>query len=840
MTTLEERERTRGGFSTERAKAREEYWRQVREARSSPAWELDTPSWSALSNDRVEYTGKAFTASTDASIFHCAPNPVAVSPATLLPNRSTTPDDDSRTALRAAGLSAAQVTAFEKSGGLKPLKPIAEYFGAAALTELVARLRYTVAQLTTPPHDYQNEAEARRILGVTAPERLAPRLLCAIPGHFRQLARRAPNDTEAFALENMGWLMMGSLRDRIHTAVSKNWWIPPAPAWVTPWPSTLPGYSSAVATLVTTSMQIDTTMALGDFRAREQAWRNSLAGRHWRLETGADASRQGAGRPFYTQLVTVPAAVNIATEKARVDRVWADRLRATDAKFPQYSNDATNALHQCANNLLSGTAGLMGTASLGGLEFAGPYPRLHDGKTQRTSVPFLSAVAPSLTAAMTAIHDLGWQDLLFNTAGGFCFRGIKHPPDPAHPRAHHEAARRISDHGYGIAIDLHAFENPQGSTHHCMDPRLVALFETFRFRWGKCFRVTDPHHFEYSGDAAATALVAYNPDDPKRNETQYNYRRFAPARLIVVDKNATIRQGPPGFAATSKKIPQHEWVKPVDSQSDYTNVTGINGGAIGWTKSSNLKPLFLDSKDLQAVALTPSVAIPLNASWAAAKKQIAECYNRIGGLIEAIATNLGIETAVPLGIWFVESNGVAHIVNRAIIRFENHVFFDNWGNANQASFDQHFQFGTRAPATGAGCGKRHLCHKFRAGTTGAFSTFHGNQADEYTTLNFARTLADNEAIQSISIGGPQIMGGHYHRLGYDTPRAMYDAFQAGERPHVLGFFDYLLVFGLIAAATAKRWTEIGSGYNGDGATYGPKLETAYNDARTVLAAKPTP
>ena len=67
--------------------------------------------------------------------------PVTISPVTLMPNASTTPDDDIRAALGSAGLTAAEITKFEKDDGFKGLKPIATFFGAPALTELFGQLR---------------------------------------------------------------------------------------------------------------------------------------------------------------------------------------------------------------------------------------------------------------------------------------------------------------------------------------------------------------------------------------------------------------------------------------------------------------------------------------------------------------------------------------------------------------------------------------------------------------------------------------------------------------------------------------------------------------------------
>ena len=108
-----------------------------------------------------------------------------------------------------------------------------------------------------------------------------------------------------------------------------------------------------------------------------------------------------------------------------------------------------------------------------------------------TSLTGLAAIQPAFEAAFQAVVDLGWNDLVFETQGMGCFRGKKIPGNPA-------AARDMSEHSMGIAIDLNAFENGQNAA-GSMDPRIVALFEAFRFTWGRSFSVPDPMHFEYAG-----------------------------------------------------------------------------------------------------------------------------------------------------------------------------------------------------------------------------------------------------------------------------------------------------------------------------------------------------
>ena len=442
----------------------------------------------ALSNVPVVYAGtRRHVPTADPALFRTAPDPVAVSAATLLPNPSTTADADIRDALTVIGATAAEVRAFENGGGLATLRPFAEAFGGAALQELIRRLRYTKRQILKTPHTYGNQVATK--LGVTsAIEVLAPRLLLAIPGHFRELARRTTDEKEAFALENFGWLFMGSIRDAVRSRTGKNWWTPPSPVFVTPFSSTLPALTDGVQRMVLRSLLIDRTLSAADYQARFNHWKTGLAGRQWRMETGVDPASPAPGRPFYPQLVTLPAAVNIAAQKTQIDQAWTRRLNETDAKFPANSAQSTAALTRCENDRLE-RLGLTESASLGGLAWVYDYPKLEPAKPF-TKLPVLTAIKPTFEQFCSTVYELGWNDLLFQTQGAFCFRGTKISGNAA-------AARRISNHGYGIAYDVMNHENEQGQRHATTDPRIVAVFDAFHFQWGLSFPTPDPMHFDY-------------------------------------------------------------------------------------------------------------------------------------------------------------------------------------------------------------------------------------------------------------------------------------------------------------------------------------------------------
>jgi len=439
--------------------------------------------------------GRRYSASTTYP-FRCPPNPRPLAPATELPVATTTPDDTMTVALQAAGLTLGDVGRFARHG-FASLRPIASAFGTAALTELIGRLRYSAAEIESPPYTYDNDATLRRRLGVPGRAALlAPRLLLAIPGHFRELARRSPTAREAHALECLGWLFADSLRDRINAVTGVNWWLPPRPSFVTAFASLLPSLSPEVQALIIGGFLIDTTLSSADFNGSFRAWEQGLPGQAWRGETGLAASPAGAGQPFYSELVNIPPIVNLAAANQQLQQAWQRRLDDVDAQFPMHTDPSTQALRRCANNYWP--AGLMQPCSVRGLGLVYDFPARVGDRLIRT-VNVLGDIRPTLESAFESICLLGWNDLLFQTAGAGCFRGKKRPASPNDPMAHHRLARRMSEHSLGIAIDFNTFENAQRPGSDSMDPRIVAAFEAYRFRWGRCFPTPDPMHFEYCG-----------------------------------------------------------------------------------------------------------------------------------------------------------------------------------------------------------------------------------------------------------------------------------------------------------------------------------------------------
>jgi hypothetical protein len=262
------------------------------------------------------------------------------------------------------------------------------------------------------------------------------------------------------------------------------------------------------------------------------------------------------------------------------------------------------------------------------------------------------------------------------------------------------------------------------------------------------------------------------------------------------------------------------------------------GGAAGGAPASvgTAGGFLVHDARLQRLPMPPASPIAIDARWSRDRQALGRTYNRLGGLMGAVGGQLGIDVAAVLAVWRIESGGREHTVGRAIIRFENHYLWDHWGQKNPALYDQHFRHGGRAGVEG----KRFQGHLFRESPGGAWETVHtGKQEAEYRVLALASRLAGEEtALKCISMGGPQIMGASHAEIGYPTARAMYQAFQASERAHVLGFFDFCRTRpaprkgDLLLHIRARDWDQVARYYNGPAnvPTYGPLLRAAYAEA----------
>ncbi len=217
----------------------------------------------------------------------------------------------------------------------------------------------------------------------------------------------------------------------------------------------------------------------------------------------------------------------------------------------------------------------------------------------------------------------------------------------------------------------------------------------------------------------------------------------------------------------------------------------------------------------------------------------ADIWNRFGGLLEALSRVLAIEPAVAVATLAVESGGQAFGPDgRMLIRFENHVFYNQWGKSNQAKFAQHFTYNSGQPWTG---------HKWRPSPSEAWrptalADFHGSQSREWEVFTFATSLNDSAAKMSISMGAPQIMGFNFGLIGFASVQDMFNAFSAGERDQIIGFFDFIQYVSpnAVKALQTRDFKTFATYYNGSGQAvmYGNLIKTSYDAFNQLRADQP--
>lgn len=91
------------------------------------------------------------------------------------------------------------------------------------------------------------------------------------------------------------------------------------------------------------------------------------------------------------------------------------------------------------------------------------------------------------------------------------------------------------------------------------------------------------------------------------------------------------------------------------------------------------------------------------------------------------------------------------------------------------------------------------------------------QSKEWEAFNNAFSHNPDAAMQSTSIGLPQIMGFHYARLGYPTVGDMWDDFKRGELNQVKALVKFIETdAALLKALIEKDWHMVAMRYNGAG------------------------
>jgi hypothetical protein len=91
------------------------------------------------------------------------------------------------------------------------------------------------------------------------------------------------------------------------------------------------------------------------------------------------------------------------------------------------------------------------------------------------------------------------------------------------------------------------------------------------------------------------------------------------------------------------------------------------------------------------------------------------------------------------------------------------------------------------------------------------------QTAEWKAFNSAFSINPNAAMESTSIGLPQIMGFHWRRLGYTSVGAMWDDFKVGELRQIKALIKFILTDDKLKTALVnKDWHRVAAIYNGAG------------------------
>ncbi len=183
------------------------------------------------------------------------------------------------------------------------------------------------------------------------------------------------------------------------------------------------------------------------------------------------------------------------------------------------------------------------------------------------------------------------------------------------------------------------------------------------------------------------------------------------------------------------------------------------------------------------LALPKSSQLKPSSATSAAEKRLIRIWNRYGWLLITLADTLQLKLELVLAVLASEVGQRSFADNRPmLIRFENHIFFDKWGQHHPDKFKQHFKVNPNQPWQS---------HHWRPAKNQAWRNCHGSQSNEWAVFEFAQTVDDMAAKLSTAMGIAQIMGFNYATIGHLSVDQMFRSFAATEHYQVLAFFDLI-------------------------------------------------
>lgn len=305
-----------------------------------------------------------------------------------------------------------------------------------------------------------------------------------------------------------------------------------------------------------------------------------------------------------------------------------------------------------------------------------------------------------------------------------------------------------------------------------------------------------------------------------------------PATFAVIDMNAAVRSDPPKLAPTGKRVPYGATVVVLEESTadgkTYVKVQQKDGAktVFGWTAKTSLgSPKEFDP------AMVPDDAVDVE-KLKGIDLVMGSIYNARGKYLFEQAKALEAAPAALAAVLKVESGGRGFGPDgRAIVRFENHTFWGQWGKSNKDTFDTHFKFNAD---------KGWLGHQWRKTADGPWVGGHKNQAGEWEVLEFAQTLDRSAALKSASYGAGQIMGFNHKTVGCATVEEMVKKFDQGIGPQLDGIIAFIKSHPkCLKGLKENDYTQFAECYNGRGkaAEYGGHIKDAAEAYARVTKGK---
>lgn len=251
------------------------------------------------------------------------------------------------------------------------------------------------------------------------------------------------------------------------------------------------------------------------------------------------------------------------------------------------------------------------------------------------------------------------------------------------------------------------------------------------------------------------------------------------------------------------------WVARVYASAQFLDIASDANVGLASTMAAPATILMTED-ELKTISLAPAQQRGVPAGFSQDAITAAKTWNSYGGMIELLSNRLGIDPASAVGVIAVESGGNAFGADgRMIIRFENHVFWNNWGQQNAEIFNQLFSFNGATPWQG---------HKYRNSPNTPWQEVHtGQQFSEWNALGVASGLSDHAAKLSISMGMAQIMGFNFKVIGYNSVEDMFNAFASDVKLQLLGVFSFIAADpSMLKALRQNDYRTFARLYNGPG------------------------